>query len=150
MDFDGVFTDNRVIVFQDGREAVLCDRGDGMGLDQLKKSGLPLLVLSTEKNSVVQARCEKLGIPCRQGVSDKISALKEWIKKNNLNPSGIIYIGNDINDLSCLRYVGCGVAVGDAYPEVKASAQLILSAYGGRGAIRELCELILRRPDHHD
>lgn len=145
MDFDGVFTDNRVVVFQDGREAVLCDRGDGMGLDQLKQSGLPLLVLSTERNSVVQARCEKLGIPCQQGVSEKLGALKEWLKKNNLNQSETIYVGNDINDLPCLQYVGCGVAVGDAHPEVKASARLILSSYGGKGAIRELTELIMQR-----
>jgi len=114
MDFDGVFTDNRVIVSQDGKEAVLCNRGDGMGLDRLKQSGLPLLVLSTEKNSVVQVRCEKLGIPYQQGVSDKLSALKEWIRKNDLNPTGIIYIGNDTNDLPCMQYVGCSIAVGDA------------------------------------
>lgn len=145
MDFDGVFTDNKVIVFQDGREAVTCDRGDGMGLDRLKKLGIPLLVLSTEKNSVVQARCEKLGIPCQQDVSDKITALKEWIKKNNLSASEVIYIGNDINDLTCLRYVGCGVAVGDAYPEVKASARLVLSSNGGKGAIRELSDLIMQK-----
>ena len=116
-----------------------------MGLDRLKRSGLPLLVLSTEKNSVVQARCEKLGIPCRQGISDKVSVLNEWLKENNINPSGIIYVGNDINDLPCLRSVGCGVAVGDAYPEVKASARLVLSAHGGKGAIRELTELIIQR-----
>ena len=145
MDFDGVFTDNKVIVFQDGREAVFCDRGDGMGLDRLKQSGLPLLVLSTEKNPVVQARCEKLDIPYQQGISDKISALKEWIKKNDLSPSGVIYVGNDINDLACMQHVGCGVAVGDAYPEVKASARLVLSAHGGKGAIRELTELIIQR-----
>lgn len=144
MDFDGVFTDNRVVVFQDGKEAVFCDRGDGLGLDQLKKSGLPLLVLSTEKNSVVRARCEKLGISCQQGVSNKIRTLKEWIEEGNLNPSGIIYVGNDINDLPCMKYVGCGVAVGDAYPEVKASSRIILSSYGGKGAIRELTELIMQ------
>lgn len=150
MDFDGVFTDNRVIVFQDGREAVFCDRGDGMGLDRLKRSGLPLLVLSTEENPVVRARCEKLGILCQQGISDKISALEEWITKNNLNPSETIYVGNDINDLACLRYVGCGVAVGDAYPEVKMSARITLTAPGGNGAIRELCDLILMRLGNHD
>lgn len=150
MDFDGVFTDNRVIVFQDGREAVLCDRGDGLGLDRLKQLGLPLLVLSTEKNSVVQTRCEKLGISCQQGVSDKIVAIKYWIKKNNLNPSEVIYVGNDINDLACIQYVGCGVAVGDAYPKVKMSAQITLTAPGGKGAIRELCDLIIRRCDHYE
>jgi len=145
MDFDGVFTDNRVVVFQDGREAILCDRGDGLGLDRLKQSGLPLLVLSTEKNSVVQARCEKLGIPCQHGISDKIGILKEWVRKNSLNSAGIIYVGNDINDLPCLTYVGCSVAVGDAYLEVKASARLVLSSHGGQGAIRELAELIMQR-----
>ena len=145
MDFDGVFTDNKVIVFQDGREAVVCDRGDGLGIDRLKELGIHLLVLSAERNSVVQARCEKLGIPYQHNIKDKLSSLQEWIKKNKLPPSGIIFIGNDVNDLGCMDYVGCGVAVGDAYPEVKASANIILTATGGNGAIRELCDLIMGR-----
>ena len=76
MDFDGVFTDNHVVVFQDGREAVICDRGDGWGIGKLKKTGLPVLILSTETNPVVQARANKLGLPCIQGQADKGHALR--------------------------------------------------------------------------
>lgn len=79
LDFDGVFTDNRVIVFQDGSEAVICDRGDGWGIAQLKKTGLAILILSTETNPVVQARANKLGIPCVHGIQDKGRALQAWL-----------------------------------------------------------------------
>jgi len=144
-DFDGVFTNNKVIVHEDGREAVICDRGDGLGIAQLKRLNIPLLVLSTEKNSVVQIRCKKLGITCKHKVSEKITVLKEWLHENKLHPTNVIYVGNDVNDLPCMRFVGCGIAVGDAYPEVKASAKIILTASGGNGAIRELCDLTMRQ-----
>jgi YrbI family 3-deoxy-D-manno-octulosonate 8-phosphate phosphatase len=143
-DFDGVFTDNRVLVFQDGSEAVLCDRGDGWGLSQLKKTGIPLLILSTETNPVVQARAGKLGIPCLQGVQDKGPALSRWLQEHGLDARQIVYVGNDVNDLPCLEVAGFRVAVADAHPSVRAVADLVLEHAGGRGAIRELCELILK------
>jgi len=144
-DFDGVFTDNKVLVFQDGQEAVFCDRGDGMGLEQLKNLNIPLLVVSKEENPVVVARCRKLEIPCRHNISDKLSVLKSWLQENNLDPLQVIYVGNDINDLECLQEVGCGVAVGDSHPMAKASAKIVLSSNGGEGAIRELTDLIIER-----
>ena len=143
-DFDGVFTNNKVIVHEDGSEAVICDRSDGLGLSQLKSLNIPLLVLSKEKNPVVQARCKKLEIPCKTDVSEKITILKEWLQENKLNSANVIYVGNDVNDLSCMQYVGCGIAVGDAYPEVKTSAKIILNSGGGNGAIRELCDLTMK------
>ena len=76
-DFDGVFTDNRVLVFGDGSEAVSCSRGDGLGLDRLRATGLPLLVLSTERNEVVAARCRKVQLECRQGLADKGAELAQ-------------------------------------------------------------------------
>jgi len=103
LDFDGVFTDNRVIVFQDGREAIICNRGDGMGLSRLRKAGLPILVLTSEKNPVVQSRCDKLKISCLQGIEDKREALRDWLGERKIDPKGVVYIGNDINDLSCLN-----------------------------------------------
>lgn len=145
LDFDGVFTDNRVIVHEDGSEAVVCNRSDGLGLSHIKKLNIPLLVLSTEKNSVVTKRCEKLEIPCKQNISDKKSELKKWLQETLLNPTNVIYVGNDVNDISCMRFVGCGIAVGDADPEVKTLAKIILNANGGNGAIRELCDLIMRQ-----
>lgn len=145
LDFDGVFTDNRVIVLQDGREAVLCNRSDGWGLTQLKRLGLPILVLSTEENPVVQARCDKLGITCIHGVQDKLPALVAWLSESRIDPPQVVYVGNDVNDLACLQAVGCGVAVSDAHPQAQAAARIILSTPGGRGAIRELAELIAQR-----
>ena len=142
LDFDGVFTDNKVIVFQDGREAVICDRGDGWGLAQLKRLGVSILVLSTEENPVVQARCDKLGITCMRGIQDKLTALTAWLRTNKIDISQVVYLGNDVNDLDCLRAVGCGIAVCNAHPRARASAKIVLSAPGGQGAIREIAELI--------
>jgi YrbI family 3-deoxy-D-manno-octulosonate 8-phosphate phosphatase len=143
MDFDGVFTDNRVIVFQDGREAVICNRSDGWGIAQLRKSGLPMLILSTETNPVVQARADKLSIPCVHGIQDKGRALQAWLSSKDLDPDNIVYVGNDLNDLPCLELVGCPVAVADAHPRVIQQATLVLEHVGGDGALREICELIL-------
>ncbi|NLC55714.1 MAG: acylneuraminate cytidylyltransferase [Armatimonadetes bacterium] len=145
LDFDGVFTDNRVLVFEDGREAVLCHRGDGMGLARLKRLGVPLLVISTEENPVVQARCRKLGIACQQGVADKLAVLRAWLAQQGTDLAHTVYVGNDVNDLDCLRAVGCGVVVGDAHRAVRAVASIHLESPGGQGAIRELCDLIAAR-----
>ena len=141
-DFDGVFTDNRVIVLEDGREAVQCDRGDGWGIECARRLNLPMLVISTEENATVAARCRKLQLECRQGLKRKWPALQAWLQERQLDPARIIYVGNDTNDLECMAGVGCPVAVGDAYPAVQAAARLVLTAPGGRGAVRELLELV--------
>jgi len=144
-DFDGVFTDNNVCVHDDGSEAVTCNRSDGMGITALKKGGFPLLVMSKEKNPVVQKRCEKLGIPCAHGIDDKKTYLKTWLKTHTLNPQNIVYLGNDINDIDCLTFVGCGVVVADAHEDAKMASRIILKKNGGQGAVRELCDLVLSR-----
>jgi N-acylneuraminate cytidylyltransferase len=145
MDFDGVFTDNRVLVDETGREAVLCNRSDGLGLEQLRDHGLPMLVLSKEQNPVVQARCRKLKLECLQGVNDKRPALEAWCRERGLPLSGVIYIGNDTNDLACFEAVGCAVAVADAHEGAIRAADVILAQDGGRGALRELTDLIAAR-----
>ncbi len=142
LDFDGVFTDNKVIVFQDGREAVVCDRGDGHGIAQLKKTGLPILILSTESNPVVKARARKLGLACLNGIADKSAALQKWMSDKKIDPTKVIYVGNDINDLGCMEIVGCAVAVADAHPLVLKQAQVVLQYPGGQGALREICEML--------
>tara|TARA_B110001469_G_scaffold79508_1_gene75220 strand:- start:14 stop:1183 length:1170 start_codon:yes stop_codon:yes gene_type:complete len=142
-DFDGVMTDNRVWVDQDGKETVACDRSDGWGLSQLKKSGIRIAVLSTEINPVVSARCQKLGLECRQGLGEKkFEAFQNWCAENQLNPAEVVFVGNDANDVDCLSAAGCGVVPADAYPEAQSVANLILDKPGGYGAVRELCELI--------
>jgi N-acylneuraminate cytidylyltransferase len=145
MDFDGVFTDNRVLVDETGREAVLCNRSDGLGLEQLRAYGLPMLVLSKEQNPVVRARCRKLKLECLQGVDDKRPALEAWCRERRLPLPGVIYIGNDTNDLACFEAVGCAVAVADAHEDAVRAADVILAQDGGRGALRELTDLIAAR-----
>jgi len=144
-DFDGVFTDNRVIVNENGQESVICNRSDGLGISAIKKYGISLLVLSKEKNPVVQKRCEKLGIPSVQGIDDKKTFLAAWLKKNAINLNHVIYLGNDVNDIECLKYVGCGVVVADAHDDAKRAAKIVLKNNGGQGAVRELCDLIMSR-----
>lgn len=145
LDFDGVLTDNRALVLEDGREAVTCDRSDGLALSRLRQTGLPILVLSSEKNVVVARRCEKLGVPCLHGMQRKWPVLEQWLTQRGIPPQTVIYVGNDVNDLECLQAVGCPVAVGDAQPEAKSASRIVLAAPGGRGAVRELANLIAQK-----
>ena len=145
LDFDGVFTDNSVLVSQDGHETVICNRSDGMGLSRIKEAGIPVLVVSTEENPVVSARCRKLGLECLQGLQDKRAALLQWLERQGISPANAVYVGTDVNDLPCMEPVGCSVAVSDAHPDVLSAARLVLSEPGGHGAIREICDLILTK-----
>lgn len=142
-DFDGVMTDNRVLVMQDGTEGVLCNRSDGLGLGMLKEARVPVLVLSKEKNPVVAARCRKLGLECIQGIDDKLAILRELLGARGISAARTAYVGNDLNDLACMGHVGLPIAVGDAYPEVLDAACYVTRAPGGHGAVREVCDLIL-------
>lgn len=142
-DFDGVMTDDRVWVDQSGRESVVVNRGDGMGIARLRKAGIAMVVLSTETNPVVSERCRKLDLPVIQGLSDKSTALRQLLQERQLDSAHVVYLGNDVNDLPCFPLVGCAVAVANAHAEVLAHADVILAHYGGHGAVRELCDRIL-------
>lgn len=143
-DFDGVFTNNKVYVSELGIETVRCDRSDGMGISQLKKLGVRLVVLSTEKNPVVSARCNKLGIDCLQNLGDKkIDAFLKWCKDANLTPEEVLFIGNDVNDVECLKCAGFGVVPSDAHPSALNVADMVLKLAGGKGVVRELCDWLL-------
>ncbi len=144
-DFDGVFTDNKVAVREDGTESVTCDRSDGLGLVALRRQGVPIVVLSTEENPVVAARCRKLGIPCQHGLADKESALVALAGERGVDLREVVYVGNDVNDLGCMRRVGFAVAVADAYEPAKRQADLVLGRPGGKGAVREFCDLVMQR-----
>lgn len=143
LDFDGVMTDNRVWVGEDGRESVAVNRADGLGLARLAKSGVEVLVLSTEENRVVEARCRKLKLKFAQGVADKRKVLSSWIADRGLKREQVVYVGNDVNDAECLELAGTGVVVADAWPEVLERADWVLERKGGYGAVREVCDLIL-------
>ena len=143
LDFDGVLTDNRVWVNQDGVESVAANRSDSYGLSLLRKAGVESVVISKETNPVVAARCDKMKVPYLQGIDDKEKTLNDLLADKGIDPSQVIFIGNDVNDLPGFRAAGWSVAVADALPEVLREADYVLSNPGGRGAVRELCDLIL-------
>ncbi|HKX78284.1 MAG TPA: acylneuraminate cytidylyltransferase [Novosphingobium sp.] len=141
-DFDGVHTDDRVFVDQDGRESVACSRRDGMGVEMLRGMGIPMVVISKEANPVVSARCTKLKLEHFQGIEDKLTLLRDWLGRNRIDPADCMYVGNDINDLECMRHVGMSAAPRDSHPDALVEARLVLDADGGRGAVRALADLI--------
>lgn len=143
-DFDGVFTDNCVYVFEDGREAVRCNRSDGLGLAKLFEMGLKSIVISKETNPVVSARCRKLGLPCIQSCDDKRSELERILEEQGLSLSDAAFMGNDVNDISCLEIVGLPIVVKDAHPDVIPFAKYRTCLKGGYGAVREVCDMFER------
>lgn len=143
-DFDGVFTDNTVYVLRDGSEMVRCFRGDGLGLRKLEQAGIETVIISTETDPVVSARSRKLGIRCIQGCEDKKGALETIVKEMGISMAQVAFLGNDINDLSCLTSVGLPMVVQDAHPDVLPHARYQTIRQGGHGAVREICDLFER------
>ncbi|WAL40124.1 acylneuraminate cytidylyltransferase [Brevibacterium sp. BRM-1] len=142
-DFDGVHTDDAVLLSEDGTESVRVHRGDGMGVAALVRAGVPFLILSKERNPVVTRRAQKLRVDVAQGIDDKATAIEAWMRERGLDPERVAYVGNDINDLAAFSAVGWPIAVADAHPAVLAAARTVLEASGGQGAVREVCDLVL-------
>jgi len=143
-DFDGVFTDNRVAVADDGTEIVSCWRSDGLGLSRIKALNINLYIISTELNPVVSVRATKLGVQCKQGVENKAMAVVAICEQLRVMIKDTVFLGNDINDVSALQLVGMPVVVNDAYPEVLPFAKYRTRKRGGYGAVRELCDIIYK------
>ena len=140
-DFDGVFTDNMVYVFEDGREAVRCTRADGIGLRKLERLGVEPYIISSEPNDVVAHRSRKLKVKFIHGCKDKRAALEELLQTRGLTPTQAAFVGNDINDLPALQFVGLPIVVQDAHPDVAPLAKYRTTRPGGHGAVREICDL---------
>ncbi|MBT3151658.1 N-acylneuraminate cytidylyltransferase [Streptomyces sp. CHD11] len=143
LDFDGTQTDDRVLIDSDGRESVSVHRGDGLGIAALRRSGLKMLILSTEQNPVVAARARKLRLPVLHGIDRKDLALKQWCEEQGIAPERVLYVGNDVNDLPCFALVGWPVAVASAHDVVRGAARAVTALPGGDGAIREIAGWIL-------
>jgi YrbI family 3-deoxy-D-manno-octulosonate 8-phosphate phosphatase len=131
-------TDNRVWVNEDGIESVAVNRGDGMGVSMIRKRGIPQIILSTERNRVVQARADKLQIPAIQGSDNKEHDLAVYCLKHSVDLSRVLYVGNDINDLAVMQTVGFRVAPADAVSEILAIADYVTKSVGGGGVVREI------------
>lgn len=141
-DFDGVMTDNRVLIDDAGKESVFVSRADGQAIHLLRSLGIDLVIISTETNGVVKKRADKLKVECIQSVSDKAECLREYCEKRNILLQDVAYIGNDINDFEAMKLVGVKIVPKDAYEEVKQIADYITNAKGGYGVIREIASII--------
>ncbi len=146
-DFDGVITDNRVWVDQDGTEMVAAYRSDSVRVKELRAIGIDVMILSSEPNRVVEARARKMGVEAILGIAlhDKGLVMREVLQQKNIQAENVIFIGNDINDLPCFEVAGWSVAVADAFPDVIRAADYVLRKPGGHGALREVCDLILNK-----
>jgi 3-deoxy-D-manno-octulosonate 8-phosphate phosphatase (KDO 8-P phosphatase) len=142
-DFDGVLTDNRVLVIENGVEAVLCNRSDGLAFDMFRAAGIPLVIISTERNGVVSNRAEKLQVPVLQAITNKQQALQDYCRSAQIDLARVAFVGNDVNDLPAMKIVGFPIAVADAHPAVKEIACILLATSGGDGVAREIAEQLL-------
>jgi len=141
-DCDGVLTDNRVWLSEDGKETVAFNRSDGLAINYLRKKGVKQIILSTEVNPVVRKRAEKLHIECINGVEDKLEMLKKYLTEKNMMISKVLYVGNDINDLEVMQQVGIPIAPSDAHHSIRQIARIITHTKGGEGVIREIYDLM--------
>ncbi|VVB99041.1 haloacid dehalogenase-like hydrolase [uncultured archaeon] len=143
LDFDGVLTDNRVLVNEKGEESVFCSRSDGYGISHVAKpAGIEVMVISLETNGVVEARCRKLGVECLTGRKDKLAALKSACAARGISLVETCFVGNDATDIECIEKAGFGVCVADAEPGLAGKADYVTKKQGGKGAVREVCELL--------
>ena len=144
-DFDGVLTDNKVYVFQDGVEAVRCNRADGLGCNMLKQMGMKLLILSTEENSVVTARAEKMNIPVLQGSSNKAVTLKNYCQQHNIELAKTCFVGNDINDLGVMEVSGFCMCPSDSHIDVIDFCDFVIPVKGGDGVVRFIADMLKKQ-----
>ena len=144
LDVDGVLTDGRLYFSSRGEDLKCFHVRDGAGIVQLLRAGLQIAVISGRQSRAVEQRMSELGVTwIRQGVEDKLAALRELLDILSLGPQAVASVGDDTADLPIFEVVRLAVAVADAHPSVKSQAHFITQARGGQGAVREICDLIL-------
>lgn len=144
-DVDGVFTDGRFYLSNEGVESKAFCTQDGFGVRKLLQAGVHVAVISGRSSRAVALRMSELGVPhVLQGVADKVAAFEQLLAKLQLSHEQCVYTGDDVPDLPLLQRAGYAVAVANAVGEVKAACDYTTRYHGGFGAVREVCELILR------
>lgn len=145
LDVDGVLTDGGMYYSESGDELKKFNTRDAQGIELLMKRGLLVAIITKEKTKLVERRAKKMKVKnLFQGVEDKLSTLKRFASANNIGLDEIAYMGDDINDLEVLKSVGFAITVNDAMDAVKKISDHVTVAKGGQGAVREVCELILK------
>ncbi len=143
-DVDGVFTDGRFYLSDDGVESKAFSTQDGFGIRQLLQAGIAVAVISGRTSKAVDQRMAELRVPhVIQGCKDKVAAFEGLIEVLGITAADTAYVGDDIPDLPLLRYAGFGFAVGNAVAAVKAECDSVTAANGGAGAVREICDFVL-------
>jgi 3-deoxy-D-manno-octulosonate 8-phosphate phosphatase (KDO 8-P phosphatase) len=151
LDVDGVMTDGRIIYDDHGNETKAFDVKDGHGLKLLQRAGIRVGIITGRQSAVVERRALELGIDLvYQGAKDKLLPLRDILQKTGFALEEIAYAGDDLPDLPVLRRVGFAATVADAVDEVKAHVDYVTRAAGGRGAVRELCDLLLKETGRWD
>jgi YrbI family 3-deoxy-D-manno-octulosonate 8-phosphate phosphatase len=144
-DVDGVLTDGGIWYDNQGVELKGFHIRDGLGIKLWQRAGFRFGMLTARSSHIVKLRAQELGIEVvRQGFENKLPVARDILRELNLSPQQVCYIGDDLTDLPVIRHVGLGVAVADAAAEVRAAAAHVTESAGGRGAVRELVELILK------
>jgi 3-deoxy-D-manno-octulosonate 8-phosphate phosphatase (KDO 8-P phosphatase) len=145
LDVDGVLTDGRIIMDHEGREIKAFDVRDGHGIKLLRQAGIEVALLTGRNSPVVQKRADDLGIPwVRQGVNNKVVAYEEIARDVGIKDEETCFVGDDLVDITLLKRVGLPICVADGVPEAKAAALHVTQSPGGRGAVREVCDLLLQ------
>jgi 3-deoxy-D-manno-octulosonate 8-phosphate phosphatase (KDO 8-P phosphatase) len=145
LDVDGVMTDGRIIYDDQGSELKAFDVRDGHGIKLLQRAGVRVGIITGRQSTVVDRRAEELGIDLvYQGAKDKLVPFREILHKTGLKAEEVAYVGDDLPDLPVLRRVGFAATVADAMDEVKPYVHYVTTHSGGRGAVREICDLLLR------
>ena len=143
-DVDGTLTDGVISVDERGGELKRFSVVDGLGITLLIEAGVDVAFLSARRSSVVRHRADELGVRlCWDGIREKRPHLEAVLEERGLAPSDVCFVGDDLNDIPCLRLVGFPVAVANARPQVKEHAAYVTEASGGHGAVREVAELVL-------
>ncbi len=143
-DFDGVLTNNKFFLDENGFESVQLSRSDGLAFSILNKLNKKVLILSTEKNPIVTLRANKLNVEVIQGCEDKLQSLEKYIKKNQINFADIFYVGNDLNDFNVMKNCGYSACPNDSHYKIRQIAHNTLSSNGGEGVIREIIENLFK------
>ena len=144
-DIDGVFSDGRIYLGNDGEELKAFHTKDGYGIKALGASGVDVAVITGRQSNIVQTRMSALNVKhIVQGQEDKLPALQHILATLNLTPEQVAYIGDDMPDYECMAYVGLSIAVNDAHPQILTLADYTTFTKGGFGAVREVCDLIMQ------
>jgi len=143
-DFDGVMTDNRAILLEDGTEGVIINRGDGVGINNLKKFNIPIMILTSESNNVVKKRAEKLNLKIISNIENKKTSLENYLNTISINHEKVMFVGNDLNDSEVMKWVGLPVCPADAHPAIKQISKIVLPEKGGEAISRKIYDLLLK------